>query len=174
MQGRYRYDDSKASSTLDSAKPNQPVDWQQVARRPRRRRAVLADDRPPGGRPPVTPLVGAWFDDSFVFCTGPTEQKARNLEHIDDVIVTTGVNTWKDGLDVVVEGSAVRVHDVRYSPGSPTLSAKSIPVNGISAAGRGLSHRRARRAHRIVFRVSPDKVLAFGKSPHGQTRFRPL
>ena len=25
-----------------------------------------------------------------------------------------------------------------------------------------------------VYRVSPDKVLAFAKSPHGQTRFRPL
>ena len=32
------------------------------------------------GRPHITPLVGAWVDDSFVFCTGSDEQKARNLE----------------------------------------------------------------------------------------------
>ena len=44
-----------------------------------------------------------------MFCTGPTEQKARNLEHARFVAVTTGVNTWQDGLDVVVEGTAERV-----------------------------------------------------------------
>jgi hypothetical protein len=36
------------------------------------------------GRPHVTPLVGVWFEDSFVFCTGLGEQKAH------------------DGLDIVV------------------------------------------------------------------------
>jgi len=61
------------------------------------------------GRPHVTPLVGVWVDDSFAFCTGPDEQKARNLASGTAVAVTTGVNTWNDGLDVVVEGNAERV-----------------------------------------------------------------
>jgi nitroimidazol reductase NimA-like FMN-containing flavoprotein (pyridoxamine 5'-phosphate oxidase superfamily) len=61
------------------------------------------------GRPHVTPLVGVWVDDGFVFCTGPDEQKTRNLESGNAVAVTTGTNTWNDGLDVVVEGQAVRV-----------------------------------------------------------------
>lgn len=33
-------------------------------------------------------------------CTGPGEQKARKLEHSDRVAMTTGRNTWADGLDV--------------------------------------------------------------------------
>ena len=61
------------------------------------------------GRPHVTPLVGIWVDESFVFCTGPAEQKARNLEHGSDVAVTTGVNSWQAGLDVIVEGAVERV-----------------------------------------------------------------
>src|ERR687887_472246 len=61
------------------------------------------------GRPHVTPLVGLWVDDGFVFCTGPGEQKAANLEHGNAVAVTTGTNTWNDGMDVVVEGRADRV-----------------------------------------------------------------
>ena len=61
------------------------------------------------GRPHVTPLVGVWVKDSFVFCTGADEQKARNLEHGSTVAVTTGTNTWNSGLDVVVEGRAERV-----------------------------------------------------------------
>src|SRR5689334_23972292 len=61
------------------------------------------------GRPHVTPLVGVWVDDSFVFCTGSGEQKARNLEKRSSVAVTTGSNKWNDGLDVVVEGVAARV-----------------------------------------------------------------
>ena len=44
-----------------------------------------------------------------MFCTGPEEQKAQNLAHSTAVAVTTGVNTWNDGLDVVVEGDAERV-----------------------------------------------------------------
>src|SRR5215218_7509353 len=61
------------------------------------------------GRPHVTPVVAVWLDDTFVFCTGPTEQKFRNLEHDPAVAVTTGTNTWQHGLDVVIEGVVQRV-----------------------------------------------------------------
>ena len=33
------------------------------------------------GRPHVTPLIGIAEDAAVYFCTGPREQKARNLEH---------------------------------------------------------------------------------------------
>jgi general stress protein 26 len=65
----------------------------------------------PDGRPHVTPLVTVWLDERLHFCTGPDEQKARNLGTNPDVVLTTGCNTWGDGLDVVVEGEAVRVTD---------------------------------------------------------------
>src|SRR5687767_1603014 len=63
------------------------------------------------GRPHVTPLIGVAEDAAVHFCTGLREQKARNLEHNSQVALTTGDNRWARGLDVVVEGVAVRVTD---------------------------------------------------------------
>ena len=66
------------------------------------------------GRPHAVPLVGIWQDGAFAFCTGPEEQKQRNLDVNAHVAVTTGstgANGWNTGKDVVVEGSAVRVTD---------------------------------------------------------------
>ena len=39
------------------------------------------------------------------------EQKAINLRGNPNVILTTGCNRWEEGLDVVVEGEAVRITD---------------------------------------------------------------
>jgi len=33
------------------------------------------------GRPHVTPLIAVWLDGAMHFCTGASEQKAKNLEH---------------------------------------------------------------------------------------------
>ena len=123
------------------------------------------------GRPHTTPLIGLWQDASFWFCTGPEEQKARNLEHHDAVTVTTGANTWAHGLDVVVEGRAERVLGARRlqqaADGYRTKygAAWDFTVEGDDAFGSGGSV-----AH--VFRVAPTKVLAFGKKPHSQTGYR--
>ena len=81
--------------TLDTrfSEATEPVSWQQV------RDALTAAELywlttvRRDGRPHITPLVGAWIDDAFVFCTGPEEQKAQNLNHSTSVAVTTGVNT---------------------------------------------------------------------------------
>src|SRR5260221_400107 len=64
-----------------------------------------------GGRPHVTPVVGVWYDGALSFSTADTEQKAINLRGNPHVILTTGCNTWNTGLDVVVEGDAVRITD---------------------------------------------------------------
>src|SRR4051794_8730878 len=61
------------------------------------------------GRPHVTPLIAVVEDGVAFFCTGETEQKARNLESNAHVALTTGHNNWDSGLDVVVEGTAVRI-----------------------------------------------------------------
>src|ERR687895_812328 len=63
------------------------------------------------GRPHVTPLIGVAFRGALHFCTGLREQKARNLEHDARVALTTGNNKWAEGLDVVLEGTAVRITD---------------------------------------------------------------
>jgi general stress protein 26 len=63
------------------------------------------------GRPHVTPLIGVWHDGAMHFGTGMREQKAHDLVHNDSVALTTGINTWAEGLVVVVERTAVRVAD---------------------------------------------------------------
>jgi hypothetical protein len=123
------------------------------------------------GRPHVTPLVGVVHDGALHFCTGLEEQKARNLEHAPHVAVTTGANTWQRGLDLVVEGDAVRVGDdaaLRAIAGAyrdkygeawdfGVADGMFTHLDGIAAA---------------VFRVEPGKVFAFAKDPHAQTRYR--
>ena len=147
-----------------------PVSWQQVSRALAASELYWLTTVRGDGRPHITPLVGLWADDGFVFCTGPQEQKAHNLGHSTAVAVTTGVNTWKDGLDVVVEGTAQRV------TGKPTLTpladAYRSKYHGewdFEAGDEGFGHDDNLA---YVFRVPPAKVLAFAKSPHGQTTFR--
>ena len=122
------------------------------------------------GRPHVTPLIGAWHDDALHFTTGPEEQKARNLEGNRQVALTTGTNTWAEGLDVVVEGEAVRVAD----RAALQALADAIEAKYGSAwrfeVGDGVFGHEGGEA--FVFRVEPSKVLAFAKAPHAQTRFR--
>jgi nitroimidazol reductase NimA-like FMN-containing flavoprotein (pyridoxamine 5'-phosphate oxidase superfamily) len=65
----------------------------------------------PDGRPHVTPLASIWLDGAFYFCTGSSERKTLNLLQNPHVVVTTGSNAFENGLDVVIEGDAVRVTD---------------------------------------------------------------
>ena len=124
------------------------------------------------GRPHVTPLVGVADGGIVHFTTGLEEQKARNLEHNDQVAITTGNNTWDRGLDVVVEGRAVRVTE----QGSLQRIAEAYVAKYGSAwefeVGDGV-FRHGGEHDAAVFRIEPDKVLAFAKEPHGQTTFRP-
>ncbi|MEU6380862.1 pyridoxamine 5'-phosphate oxidase family protein [Streptomyces sp. NPDC046909] len=50
----------------------------------------------PDGRPHVTPLPAVWSQGALHFCTGPEERKALNLAANPNVVLTTGVNTWKE------------------------------------------------------------------------------
>ena len=63
------------------------------------------------GRPHVTPLITVVHDGTVYFCTGPEEQKGRNLAANPSVAMTTGRNDLHGGLDLVVEGTAERVTD---------------------------------------------------------------
>jgi nitroimidazol reductase NimA-like FMN-containing flavoprotein (pyridoxamine 5'-phosphate oxidase superfamily) len=155
----------------------EPVAWQQVSDALVGAELYWLTTVRGDGRPHTTPLVGAWVDDAFVFCTGPDEQKARNLAHGTAVTVTTGVNTWNDGLDVVVEGNAERL------TGLDTLTRLADAIRekyrgewDFKPSDDGFGHTDQSGDSHIadVFRVPPAKVLAFAKSPHGQTRFRPV
>ncbi len=122
------------------------------------------------GRPHVTPLIGVAADGVAHFCTGLREQKARNLEHNRRVALTTGSNSWAAGLDVVVEGTAVRVTDRdALQEVADALDAKYGSVWHFEV-GDGLFGEGEDAA--AVFRIEPAKVLAFAKEPHAQTRYR--
>jgi nitroimidazol reductase NimA-like FMN-containing flavoprotein (pyridoxamine 5'-phosphate oxidase superfamily) len=123
------------------------------------------------GRPHVTPLIGVVEGEAVHFCTGLGEQKARNLEHNGHVALTTGENTWASGLDVVVEGSAVRVTDRdALQLLADAYEAKYGSEWHFDVANEVFVHSGDSEA--AVFRIEPAKVLAFAKDPHAQTTFR--
>jgi pyridoxine/pyridoxamine 5'-phosphate oxidase len=123
------------------------------------------------GRPHVTPLVGVVHEGAVHFCTGLREQKARNLEASAQVALTTGVNTWASGLDVVVEGRAARITDgAELQRIADAYEAKYGSVWHFDVAGDGFASEGGGPA--AVFRIVPAKVIAFAKEPHGQTTFR--
>jgi uncharacterized pyridoxamine 5'-phosphate oxidase family protein len=125
------------------------------------------------GRPHVTPLVAVADDQVVYFCTGLREQKARNLEHNGSVALTTGSNTWASGLDVIVEGTAVRVEDAESLRRAADAYLDKYGGDWRFDVGDGvLTHGEAGELEAALFRVEPTKVLAFAKGPHAQTRYR--
>jgi general stress protein 26 len=123
------------------------------------------------GRPHVSPLVAVWFDGALWFSTGATEQKAVNLHTNRDVVVTTGCNSWDEGLDVVVEGEATReTDDDVLAQLAKAWSAKWDGRWQYEARDGAFHHSVGGEA--LVFRVTPRKVLAFGKGAFTQTSYR--
>jgi nitroimidazol reductase NimA-like FMN-containing flavoprotein (pyridoxamine 5'-phosphate oxidase superfamily) len=123
------------------------------------------------GRPHVTPLIGVVADERMHFCTGLDEQKGRNLEHNDGIVVTTGNNKWASGLDVVVEGRAVRVSDDDALQRLADMWEAKYGSEWHWEVADGM-FRHSDGGGAAVFRIEPAKVLAFAKDPHGQTTFR--
>ena len=124
------------------------------------------------GRPHVTPLVAVYLDDAVYFCTGAEEQKAVNLRSNANVVVTTGCNSWDEGLDVIVEGKAVRVVD----DDRLRLLAKAWKTKWDGQwqfeARDGVFHHEGGEGAALVFEVVPSKVLSFSKADGAATRHR--
>lgn len=123
------------------------------------------------GRPHVTPLVAVWLDDALHFCTGADEQKAVNLEANGRVILTTGCNDWREGLDVVVEGEAVRVTDEGLLRRLAQAWTKKWDGSWQFDVKEGAFWHDGGGAA-IVFRVKPKKVLSFNKTTGAASRHR--
>jgi general stress protein 26 len=147
-----------------------PTPWPEAARVLEEAELYWLTTVRPDRRPHVTPLIGVAEDGAMHFCTGLDEQKARNLEHGAQVALTTGNNTWDQGLDVVVEGTAVRVTE----RGALQRLADAYEAKYGSAwhfdVGDGVFVADGHEA--AVFRIEPVKVLAFAKGPHAQTSYR--
>jgi hypothetical protein len=122
------------------------------------------------GRPHVTPLLSVWLDETAHFCTGPGEQKARNLERNPHCVLTTGCGVL-DGLDVVLEGRAVRVTDeARLRRLAEGWVAKYGEEWRFEVRDGAFAHP---AGSALVFEVAATKALGFGKGEeYSQTRWR--
>jgi nitroimidazol reductase NimA-like FMN-containing flavoprotein (pyridoxamine 5'-phosphate oxidase superfamily) len=129
------------------------------------------------GGPHVTPLFGVAVEGALYFFTGPREQKARNVAANPRCALMTGCNVI-DGLDVVVEGEAVRVRD------ETTLRrvADAVATKYADGAGLGDDWRFGVRNgmfvgpggnEALLFALAPRRGYAFGKGKtFSHTRFR--
>jgi nitroimidazol reductase NimA-like FMN-containing flavoprotein (pyridoxamine 5'-phosphate oxidase superfamily) len=86
-----------------------PTSWEQA-----RQRLEQAHDETywlatsgPAGRPHVRPILGVWVDGSLHFASGATTAKTRILASKPKLAVMVA----RDGIDLVVEGEAVKVDD---------------------------------------------------------------
>ncbi|GAA2383767.1 pyridoxamine 5'-phosphate oxidase family protein [Streptomyces glaucosporus] len=124
------------------------------------------------GRPHVTPLLAVWLDGAPHFCTGPGEQKARNLERNPRCALTTGTGSLREGLDLVVEGDAARVlDDAGLRRLARLYETKYGPDWRFTAHDGAFHDRRGGEAH--VYRITPTVVFGFAKGgPYAQTRWR--
>jgi pyridoxine/pyridoxamine 5'-phosphate oxidase len=125
----------------------------------------------PDGQPNVTPVPAVWDADRLHFCTGAEEQKGVNLARNAHCTLTTGTNTWKVGLDVVVEGRAERISDDDRLRALAARWASKYDGDWIFEVRDGAFHHEG-GGTALVFAVAPTKVLAFAKGDFAQTRYR--
>lgn len=120
------------------------------------------------GRPHMTPLVAVWVDGAVHFHTGPEEQKSVNLRTNPHVLLSTGSSQWDSGIDVIIEGDAVRVTDEdTLKRLAEAFAAKwdgrwQMTVRDGAFHAYGVSN---------VYSVKPVKIFAHAKGdPFGMTR----
>ena len=125
------------------------------------------------GRPHVTPVVAAWAEGAIWFSTGAGEQKFANLRANPHVVLTTGCNRWDQGLDVVVEGDAVRVTDDTVLSRVARAFAAKWDGRWQFTARDGCFRDADGSGEAMVFSVTSVKVFAHAKGdPFGATAHR--
>jgi nitroimidazol reductase NimA-like FMN-containing flavoprotein (pyridoxamine 5'-phosphate oxidase superfamily) len=126
----------------------------------------------PDARPHVTPVAAVWMDGSLYFATGPDERKARNLERNTHCVITTGCNRFDEGLDVVVEGDAVRIEDENILGRlADRFESKYKGVFGFKVHDSAFVHDEGGVA--LVFEVAPVKAFSYLRAEDGSaTRYR--
>ena len=148
----------------------QPTSWQDTLEAINQAEIFWISTVRTDGRPHVTPLVAVWLDDALHFSTGASEQKATNLANNPRVALITGANDWQSGLDVVVEGEAVRVTDPEQLQRLAAAWAQKWDGRWrYSVDEDGFRHDVGTA---LVFAVRPAKVLAFAKGGFSHTRYR--
>jgi general stress protein 26 len=161
-------------TTIDSNfgdEGQKPTPWPEAVEALKRAEGYLVTTVRPDGRPHQTPLIAVWLDGAIYFCTGPEEQKAKNIASNPQVLLSAGSQKWDQGFDIVVEGEARRVTDeallqrladawlAKYGP----QWEWEVRDHGFVGADHGRPW---------VFEVAPRKVIGFKKGPFSQTTWK--
>jgi general stress protein 26 len=122
------------------------------------------------GRPHITPLIAVWLDDALYFCTGPTEQKTKNIAANPHCILMTGCNALHEGIDIVVEGDATKVSDdAKLRRLADAWEAKYGSEWHFDVHDGAFHHG---PGEAWVFEVAPVTAYGFGKGEYSHTRWR--
>jgi general stress protein 26 len=125
----------------------------------------------PDGRPHVTPIASVWLDDALYFTTGQAERKAKNLALNSHCVITTGCDVL-EGLDLVVEGDAVRVTDgARLQRLADGYAAKYHQLFRFTVRD-GAFYLEGSEIEVLVYELAPTTAFGFGKGTFSQTRWR--
>lgn len=149
----------------------QPTGWDEARRRLAGAEVFWLSTVRGDGRPHVTPLIAVWLDGALHFSTGPGEQKARNLAANTQVVLTTGNASLGEGLDLVVEGEAVRVRgSAALQAIAAAFEAKYGPDWHFDVQDETFRHE---AGSSLVFTVAPRTAYGFRKGKEfSHTRWR--
>jgi hypothetical protein len=121
------------------------------------------------GRPHVTPVVAVWMEGALYFTSGAREQKSRNLAANRHCAVTSGCNTWDEGLDLVLHGDAVVVHELALLRRvADAFLAKYGSAWAFEVADDGTF---GGHGGSVVYQLVPTQGLGFAKGPFSHTRW---
>ena len=149
-----------------------PTSWAEARERLGMAKVYWLSTVRPDGRPHVTPIASVWLDDTLYFTTGQTERKAKNLALNSHCVITTGCNVL-EGLDLVVEGDAVRVTDeARLQRLADGYAAKYDQLFRF-AVRDGAFYLEGSEIEVLVYELAPTTAFGFGKGESfSQTRWR--
>jgi len=148
-----------------------PTPWAEARERLEKAEVYWLSTVRPDGRPHATPIAAIWLDDALYFTTGLTERKAMNLAQNTHCVVTTGCNVL-EGLDLVVEGDAVRVTDeARLQRLADRYDAKYDQLFRFTVRD-GAFYMVESEVEVLVYELAPTTAFGFGKGTFSQTRWR--
>jgi uncharacterized pyridoxamine 5'-phosphate oxidase family protein len=155
-------------STQFSSPGAAPTSWSEAVEGLEEAKTYWLSTVSPDGRPHVTTLFAVWLDGAMYFCTGETERKARNLAGNAHCAITTGCNVL-DGVDLVIEGDAVKLSDEhklhRVAGEYASKYGWKYTVRDGAFYGEG--------GRADVYEVAPTTAFGFGKGEtFSQTRWR--
>jgi uncharacterized pyridoxamine 5'-phosphate oxidase family protein len=153
-------DNTPTAARLINPSDASPISWDQAAQQLVEARTFWLATACPDGRPHVRPILAVWADDALHFVSSTSTRKWRDLERAS----YCSVSTITDGIDLVLEGEAVRVtDDARLQRVARAYDSKyqwpveirdgAFHAEGAPTAGPPPFH---------VFELQPTSVFGFG------------